>query len=65
MLRRRYKRTEPLEQRLANDAKRLREQARLLPPGSVRDAALRKARQAENDSRINDWRDSSELQSPE
>ena len=65
MLRRRYKRTEPLELRLANDAKRLREQARLLPPGSVRDAALRKARQAENDSRINDWPDASELQSPE
>ena len=65
MLRRRYKRIEPLELRLANDAKRLREQARLLPPGSVRDAALRKARQAENDSRINDWPDASELQSPE
>ena len=36
-----------LEERLADEARRLREEAELLPPGAVREAALRRARQAE------------------
>ena len=35
---------------LAADAKHMREQAKLLPPGPVRDALLREARQAETAS---------------
>ena len=53
--RNRIKQTEPLEDRLAEEARRLREAARLLPPGAVRDAALWKARQAEMASRMSEW----------
>jgi hypothetical protein len=45
--RNRFKQTVSLEDRLAEEARRLREAARLRPPGAVRDAALWKARQAE------------------
>jgi hypothetical protein len=64
MPRRRYDRNEALEQRLAAEAKRLREQAELLPPGPVREATLRKAREAETGSRLSRWLRSSQLQSP-
>jgi hypothetical protein len=47
--------TENLEDDLSDEAKRLREAAERLPPGSVRDATLRKARQAETGSHINEW----------
>jgi hypothetical protein len=50
--RKRIKQTRPLEERLAQEARRLREEAELLPHGSVRDAALRRARQAETGSHI-------------
>jgi hypothetical protein len=40
--RRRFKQTVSLEARLAEAARRLREEAELLPHGPVRDAALRK-----------------------
>jgi hypothetical protein len=33
MMRRRFKQTDTLEERLATEAKRLREQAKALPPG--------------------------------
>ncbi len=42
--RRRFKQTETLERRLLKEARRLREEARLLPPGFAREVALRKAR---------------------
>jgi hypothetical protein len=45
--RRRFKQTQPLEVRLAAEAKRLREQLQTLPHGSRRDAVERKAIQAE------------------
>jgi hypothetical protein len=45
--RRSLKQLKSLEERLAEDAKRLREEAKLLPPGAMRDATLRTARQAE------------------
>ena len=42
--RRRLKQLKSFEERLAEDAKRLREEAKLLPPGYVRELVLRKAR---------------------
>jgi hypothetical protein len=54
-LRRRFKQTQSLEERLAEEAKRLREEAKLLPPGAVREALLRKARQAETGSHMSEW----------
>jgi len=62
--RRRLKQLKSLEERLAEDAKRLREEAKLLPPGAMRDATLRKARQAETGSHMSEWLRSPELQSP-
>ena len=41
------KRTETLEARLAKQANRLREEAKLLPAGADRDSILRKAKQVE------------------
>jgi hypothetical protein len=53
-----------LEERLAEEAKRLREEAKLLAPGAVRDAKIRKARQAETGSHISEWLRSPGLQPP-
>jgi hypothetical protein len=63
--RRRIKQTTSLEDRLADEAGRLREGAESLPHGPVRDAALRRARHAEAGARINDWLRSAGLQPPE
>ena len=62
--RRRVKQTMTLEARLAEQARRLREEAELLPRGPVRDAALRRARQAETGSHISEWLTSPGLQPP-
>jgi hypothetical protein len=62
--RRRFEPTDTLERQLSEEAKRLREAAELLPPGAVRDAALRRARQADTGSRISEWLRSSGLQPP-
>ena len=64
MMRRRFKHTQSLEERLAEEAKRLREEAKLLPPGAVREALLRKARQAETGSHMSEWLSSPGLQPP-
>jgi hypothetical protein len=53
--RRRFKQVEPLEQRLALEAKRLRDEARLRPPGLTRELTLKKARQAETAAHLSDW----------
>ena len=53
--RRRVKQTISLEQRLADEAKRLREKAKLLKPSPRRDAMLRKAREAETGLHIAEW----------
>jgi hypothetical protein len=45
--RRRLQEEVELKQRLKADALRMRDQAKLLPPGAVRDAVLRKAQQME------------------
>ena len=62
--RRRFKQTELLEERLASEAIRLREEARLLPPGAVRDAMIRRARQCETGSHVSAWLRSPGLQPP-
>jgi hypothetical protein len=63
--RRRFKQSDPLEERLAEEAKRLREEARLLPPGAVRDEIIRKARQAETGSHMSEWLRSPGLRPPQ
>ncbi|GAB9241431.1 hypothetical protein [Bradyrhizobium sp. CCBAU 45384] len=63
--RRRVKQTRSLEERLAEEAKRLREQANSLPPGVERDHALRKARQAETGSHMSEWLTSPGLKPPD
>jgi hypothetical protein len=62
--RRRVKHIASLEDRLAYEAHRLKEQARKLPLGSRRDALQRKAGQAENAAHICEWLTSPSLASP-
>ncbi len=65
MQRRRFKQTISLEARLAEEANRLREEARSLPPGAIREEILRKARQAETGSHMTEWLTSPGLRPPE
>ncbi|WP_074117856.1 hypothetical protein [Bradyrhizobium sp. AS23.2] len=62
--RHRFKQTDILEARLAEEATRLREKAKSLPPGAAREELLRKARQAETGSHISEWLRSPGLQPP-
>jgi hypothetical protein len=62
--RRRIIHTDTLEQRLAAEAKRLREKAKTLPPGIVREDFLCQARQAETGSHMTEWLSSPGLQPP-
>ncbi|MEY9416841.1 hypothetical protein ABIF69_003283 [Bradyrhizobium japonicum] len=52
--RRRFKQTISLED-LAEEAMRLREKAKSLPPGIERERAIRKARQVETGSQMSEW----------
>lgn len=63
-LRRRFRQVETLEQRLATEASRLREQAKLLGPGVLRETLLRKARQTEMAAQMNEWLQSPGLRPP-
>lgn len=63
--RRRFKQTSSLEERLAKEAKRLREEAQALPPSLERDVILRKARQAETGSHMSEWLASPGLRRPD
>jgi hypothetical protein len=63
--RRRVKQIQSLEERLADEAKRLREEAELLPSGPSREAVLRRARQAETGSHVSEWLRSPGLQVPQ
>nr|WP_249129715.1 hypothetical protein [Bradyrhizobium japonicum] len=63
-LRRRIKQITSLEERLTEQALRLRDEARSLPPGIERERAIRKARQAETGAHISEWLNSPGLQSP-
>jgi len=62
--RRRIIHSETLQERLAAEAKRLREEAKKLKPGAEREALLRLARQAETGSRMSEWLNSPGLQPP-
>ena len=62
---RRFNQNQSLEQRLAEEAKRLRAEAKLLPPGAKREELLRRARQAETGSHLSEWLSSPGLRSPD
>jgi hypothetical protein len=63
--RRRIKHKTTFEERLAEEARRFKEAAEQQPPGSkARELLLRRARQAETASRMNDWLSSPGLMSP-
>lgn len=62
--RRRFKQTISLEERLAAEAKRLRDEANSLPPGAARDDLIRRARQAETGSHMSEWLRSPGLMPP-
>jgi hypothetical protein len=53
--RRRFKQQTTLEERLADEARRLRDRARQMPPGPEREALLRKARHDEMTSQLSEW----------
>ncbi|WP_426437885.1 hypothetical protein [Bradyrhizobium genosp. P] len=53
-----------VEQHLADESIRLRDEAGAMPPGVERDRLIRMARQAETASRVNAWLASPGLQSP-
>ncbi|MGM4870546.1 MULTISPECIES: hypothetical protein [Bradyrhizobium] len=63
--RRRFTQTVSLEERLAEEAKRLREQAKTLPHCPQREDLLRRARQAETGSHMSEWLRSPGLRPPE
>jgi hypothetical protein len=65
MQRNRFIQTTTLGDRLAHEAERLRQNARTVPVGKERDSLLRKARQLETASHINEWLSSPGLQSPQ
>ena len=62
--RRRIKQTLTLEQRLAQEAQRLREEAKALPPGPSQERLLRKARQDEMVAHLAEWITSPGLRPP-
>ena len=64
MQRRRFKHTTSLQDRLAQEAKRLREEARKARSAQEHDRLLRKARQAETVAHVSEWLSSPGLQPP-
>jgi hypothetical protein len=50
-----FRKVASFEERLAEEAQRLKGQAKALPPGTQREGLLRKARQAETASHISQW----------
>jgi len=63
--RRRIKQTRSLEERMAEQAAKLKHQASQLPAGPDRDALLQRARIAETGAHLSDWLTSPGLQPPE
>ena len=55
----------PLQDRLMPEAMRLEDEANELPPGPLRDARIRKARQAVTAARVHEWLSSPGLQVPQ
>jgi hypothetical protein len=64
MQRRRFKQTIPLDQRLEDEAVRLRQEAENTPPGSEREKLIRRARHAETAAHLQEWLTSPGLQPP-
>ena len=62
--RRRFKQTTPLKDRLMAFAEEVRDQAYSLPPGPEREDLLKRASRADTAARIDEWVNSSGLQSP-
>ena len=62
--RRRFKQTKSFRDRLQTFAQEARDQASHLPPGIEREALLKKARQADTASHIDEWAHSPGLQPP-
>jgi len=54
----------PLDQRLIEEAQRLRKEARGTPPGVARDMLIRQARQAETAAHTQEWLSSAGLKAP-
>jgi hypothetical protein len=54
-IRRRFKPAATLEERLANEPKRLRDEAKKLPPGPEQAELLRKAREDEMVAEVAGW----------
>jgi hypothetical protein len=65
MQRRRFKNVLSFPDRLANEANRLREEAEALPHGPERDALLKRARQADTASHMDEWLSSPGLRPPD
>lgn len=63
-MRRRFKQTSTLNQRLSEYVERLHKEARGTPPGLARDKLTRLARQAETASNIEGWLSSPRLRAP-
>jgi hypothetical protein len=61
---RRFKELAPLDQRLAEEAERLRKEARGTPRGVEREKLIRRARQAETAARMHEWMMSPGLKAP-
>jgi hypothetical protein len=64
MQRRRFKQTQTLDERLAEEADRLRSEAKGTPPGIEREELIRRARRAETAAQMNQWLTSPGLQPP-
>jgi hypothetical protein len=62
--RRRFKQTVSLEQRLIDEASRLREEARSMRPCARRDSLIRKAHQLDTASHMSGWLNSAGLRPP-
>ena len=63
--RRRFKQSTSFQDRLAEEAKRFKEEADRLPHGPQKELYLRRARQCETASHINEWLTSPGLQPPQ
>jgi len=64
MKRRRFKQSQSLKDRLESFAQDARKRADELPPGPAKDDLLRKARQADMATHLDEWVNSPGLQSP-
>jgi hypothetical protein len=62
--RRRFKQIQSFKERLMSFAKEARTRANELPPGPAKDDLLRKARQADTATHLEEWVNSSGLQPP-